>query len=378
VKVLLLIIRNMRRRMGRTALTVAGVASALALLVLVESLGTGLSRAMDATDAARTLVVFRDNRYCPQTSFLPESYTRRIENVDGVERVLPVKIFLNNCRASLDLVTFQGAPAGDLLAQRDLATVEGDLSTFEREKDAALVGQAFAAKKGLSVGDRFRFGEIDVKVAAIVASSDSTQESLILTHLEYLQRAGPVNRLGTVTQFEVLVEEAADPAVVGAEIDEGFATAESPTDTRPRIAYLESATRDLREILRFGRLLGLACIIVVLSLVANTVIIAAQERVRETAVLRAIGFRESHIASLVLGEALALSLTGAALGVGGAMLLLTTVHPSIGSEGVSVEFLVTPGLIGNGFLLALGTGIAAGLLPAIRSARAGIVESLVS
>ncbi len=187
-----------------------------------------------------------------------------------------------------------------------------------------------------------------------------------------------MNRLGTVTQFEVLGDEDADPAVVGAAIDEGFATAESPTDTRPRIAYLESATRDLREILRFGRLLGLACIVVVLSLVANTVIIAAQERVRETAVLRAIGFREGHIASLVLGEALALSLTGAALGVGGALVLLTTVHPTIGSEGISVEFLVTPELIGNGFLLALGTGIAAGLLPAIRSARAGIVDSLVS
>ncbi len=378
MKVLLLVVRNMRRRLGRTVLTVLGVASALALLVLVESLGTGLSRAMDATDAARTLVVFRDNRYCPQTSFLPESYTRRIEDVEGVEQVLPVKVFLNNCRASLDLVTFQGAPAADLLAQRDLEAISGDLATFEREKDSALVGQTFAIRKGLSVGDRFRFGEIDVKVAAIVASPDSTQESLVLTHLEYLQRAGPVNRLGTVTQFEVLVHERADPAVVGAEIDEGFATAESPTDTRPRVAYLESATRDLREILRFGRLLGLACIVVVLSLVANTVIIAAQERVRETAVLRAIGFRESHIASLVLGEALALSLTGAAVGVGGALLLLTTFHPTIGSEGVSIEFMVTPGLIGNGFLLALVTGIAAGVLPAIRSARAGIVQSLVS
>ena len=78
MKLLLLILRNMRRRPGRTTLTVSGVASALALLVLVESLGTGLSRAMDATDAARTLVVFRENRYCPQTSFLPESYTASI------------------------------------------------------------------------------------------------------------------------------------------------------------------------------------------------------------------------------------------------------------------------------------------------------------
>ena len=37
-----------------------------------------------------------------------------------------------------------------------------------------------------------------------------------------------------------------------------------------------------------------------------------------------------------------------------------------------------PELIMNGFLLALATGVAAGFLPAIRSARAGIVDSLVS
>ncbi|MFT7075519.1 MAG: putative ABC transport system permease protein, partial [Planctomycetota bacterium] len=126
MRILRLILVNLKRRKARTVLTVLGVACALALLVLVESLGTGMARAMDSTDAARTLVVFRKNRYCPQTSFLPESYTRRIEGVDGVDAVLPVKVYLNNCRASLDLVTFQGAPVAEMLAQRSIEIVDGD------------------------------------------------------------------------------------------------------------------------------------------------------------------------------------------------------------------------------------------------------------
>ncbi|WP_419190280.1 ABC transporter permease [Saltatorellus ferox] len=367
---------NLKRRKGRTALTILGVACALALLVLVESLGTGMAEAMDSTDAARTLVVFRKNRYCPQTSFLPESYTRHIEGVEGVDTVLPVKVYLNNCRASLDLVTFQGAPVEEMLAQRSIEVIDGDAAAFEAQKDAALVGQQFAARKGVRVGQRFRFGDIDVSVVGIFRSDESTQESLILTHLEYLQRAGPISRLGTVTQFEVLTSEGAEPGRVASEIDEIFATAEEPTDTRPRVAYLESATRDLREILRFGRYLALACVVVVLSLVANTVLMSVQERVREMGVLRAIGFREVHVGALVMGEALALAFFGALIGVGSAVALLHTTKLTIGSEGVSIGFVVTPSLVLLGFGVALGAGAIAGLLPAVRSARAGIVDSL--
>ena len=378
MKLTKLVLKNLLRRKGRTLFTVLGVASALALLILVESLATGLDRAMSSTDAARTLVVYRKNRYCPQTSFLPESYTRRIEDLDGVESVLPVKVFLNNCRASLDLVTFHGAPVEKALGQRGIRLLTGDAATFAREGDAALVGKDFAARRGLEVGDRFRFGNIDVKVSGIFESEDSTNESIILTHLEFLQRAGPVDRLGTVTQFEILAKEGADVRGLARAIDETFATAQEPTDTRPRIAYLEGATRDLREILRFGKLLALACVVVVLALVGNTVLMSVQDRVRELGVLRALGFEERHIGGLVLGEALVLALTGAALGVGGALTLLHTSHLAIGSEGVSVTFAVTPDLALRGLVIAIATGVLAGIVPALTSARRGIVDSLAA
>jgi putative ABC transport system permease protein len=378
VKLTKLILKNLSRRKGRTLFTVLGVASALALLVLVESLATGLDRAMSSTDAARTLVVYRKNRYCPQTSFLPESYTRRMEDLEGVESVLPVKVFLNNCRASLDLVTFHGAPVEKALGQRGIRLLAGDAAAFAREGDAALVGKDFAARRGLAVGDRFRFGNIDVKVSGVFESEDDTNESIILTHLEFLQRAGPVDRLGTVTQFEVLADDGADVRALASAIDELFATAQEPTDTRPRIAYLEGATRDLREILRFGKLLALACVVVVLALVGNTVLMSVQDRVRELGVLRALGFEERHIGFLVLGEALVLALAGAAIGVGGALALLYTSHLSIGSEGVSVAFAVTPDLALRGLLIAIATGTLAGIVPALTSARRGIVDSLAA
>jgi putative ABC transport system permease protein len=376
MKLARLVRKNLRRRPMRTVFTLLGVASAMLLFVLVESLSAGLDHAMSGTQAARTLVVYRQNRYCPQTSFLPEIYTARILKVPGVQSVLPVKVFLNNCRASLDLVAFQGAPVDEMLTARKLEVIEGDVEKFRRENDAALVGRAFAARKHLSAGEQFRFGNINVKVAGIFASPEPVEENVVMTHLEYLQRAGPVDRLGTVTQFEVKIDDASHAREIGAKIDELFATAQEPTDTRAKIQYLESATRDLREILGFARWLGLGCVAVVLALVANTVLMSAQERVREFGVFRTLGFREQHIAALVLGEAWILSLGGCAVGLLAALAIVDFSHVSIGSEGISVGFQIVPSLVLRVLVVSLIAGTLAGVFPAVRTARRPVVVAL--
>lgn len=378
MKLLRLVLKNLTRRKGRTLLSVGGVASALLLLVLVESLSMGLDRALSGSDASRTLVVYRKNRYCPQTSILPEVYGPRIEDLDGVESVLPVQVFLNNCRASIDLVTFQGAPAEQLLESRHITIVEGSRERFLNEDDAALVGIDFARRKGLRVGQRFPFGGIDVKVVGIFTSTEKPEESLVLTHLDFLRYSMPMRRDGSVTQYEVKIADADRAREIAARIDALFATAEEPTDTRPQVAFLERATKDLATILRFGRWLGIACVVVVLSLVANTIFMSVQERVREFGVFRTLGFGELQIAGMVVVEAVVLALLGALVGVGLAYALLLSTHLSIGSEGVSVTFATTPALAMRGFGVALAVGLIAGLVPAVRSARQPIVRSLNS
>ena len=378
MRLALLTARNLRRRPLRTLLTVLGVASAMMLFVLVESLSAGLDAALSGSSAARTLIVYRQNRYCPQTSFLPERYARVIADVPGVESVLPVKVFLSNCRASLDIVVFQGAPAAELLRTRDLELIEGDAARFERENDAALVGREFATRRGLETGDQFRFGGINVNVAGVFRSAEPIEEGAVLTHLEFLQRAGPVDKLGTVTQFEVKIDEPARAAEIAREIDARLRTAEEPTDTRPKLAFLESATRDLREILRFGRWLALACVAVVLALVANTVLMSVQERVKEFGVFRTLGYRPSRIVALVMGEALLIGVAGAVLGQAAAFAVIRTAHLSIGSEGVPVAFLLSGAVVARGALAAIAAALLAAVLPAWNAGRREIVVALRS
>lgn len=370
--------RNLLRRPGRTALTVLGIAFGTLLLILVEGMSAGLDRALSGSEAARTLIVYRQNRYCPQTSHLPERYTRAIEGVDGVTSVLPVKVFLSNCRASLDIVAFQGAPVERLLAARDLELTDGNVEVFRQERDAALVGREFALRRDLSVGDSFQLGEISIKVAGIFRSGEPVDESVVLTHLEFLQRAGPIDRLGTVTQFEVKIDDPARAEAIAREIDAHFATAEEPTDTRAKVAFLETATRDLSEVLRFARLLAFGCVAVVLILVGNTVVMAMIERRNEMGVLRTIGFHGRHIAIAVLLEGAVYALSGFTLGLIGAYALIATTHLSIGAEGVSVSFLVTNTVVIRALALSLGAALLATLVPAINAGRMPVVRALRS
>ncbi len=378
MKWLLLVRRNLLWRPGRTALTVLGVASATLLLVRVEGLSAGLDRALSGSQSARTLIVYRQHRYCPQTSFLPERYTAQIEKVAGVESVLPVKVYLSNCRASLDIVAFQGAPVEKLFEARDLRVIAGDVEDFKRERDAALLGREFATRRGLEPGDKFRLGNILVKVAGIFASSEPIEEGVVLTHLEYLQRAGPIDRLGTVTQYEVKLADGSRAEAIAREIDEQFATAEEPTDTRPKLAFLETATRDLRAILSFARWLALGCVAVVLALVGNTVTMAVAERTQEMGVLRTLGFHGRHLALFVLCEGLGYVLAGYALGLTLAFAVIQLTHLSIGAEGVPVSFVVTAPVALRALGLALFSALAAALFPAISAARLEVVRALRS
>jgi putative ABC transport system permease protein len=101
---------QLTRHRVRSLLTILGVASCMFLFTAVETLQRSLAKATEASAADTTLVVYRQNRFCPSASRLPEHYADEIRRIDGVREVVPVQIVVNNCGASLDVVTFRGVP----------------------------------------------------------------------------------------------------------------------------------------------------------------------------------------------------------------------------------------------------------------------------
>src|SRR5205085_3364246 len=106
----LFVIKSVWGHRMRSALTVVGAGVALLVFSLVGAVHAGLARLTQDRSADRVLITFQANRFCPSTSRLPDDYARRIARVPGVRSVVPIKLFMNNCRASLDVVVFQGLP----------------------------------------------------------------------------------------------------------------------------------------------------------------------------------------------------------------------------------------------------------------------------
>lgn len=360
----------------RTALTVTGSAVAFAVFCFVGAVQEGLAGLTSTEAAERTLIVFQANRFCPSTSRLPEDYARDIAKLPGVRDVVPIKVYMNNCRASLDLVVFNGLPADKLRTAREMKLVEGDWAAFDGHREAAVVGQALARRRGLSAGKKFTIGGVTVTVVGVYAAASAAEESYAYCHLEFLQRAPGLNAVGTVTQFEVRLAEDIDPAATCRAIDALYRGGPVQTDTRPKGAFEANAVGDLAELIGFARYLGFACVGLVLTLVATTTVMAVQDRVREHAVLQTLGFSPGRVFGLVMVECLLVSFAGGLLGVTVAEGALAWGRLAVGTEGVTIAFAPSATVAGVGIAAALAVGVLAGLAPAWRAARAEIVVAL--
>jgi len=373
--------KQLVRHRLRTLLTVLGVASGMFLFTAVETLQRSLDRATRSTASDTTLVVYRENRFCPATSRLPQHYVDDIRKIDGVREVIPIQVVVNNCGASLDVITFRGVPEGKLQAfAPEIEVVAGSADDWQRRDDGALLGEAFAQRRGLAPGDRFEAVGIVVEVSGIIRSPFPQDNNVAYVKLPFLQQAS--NReasetgLGVVTQFNVRVEEGRDLEAVAAAIDEAFRSGQDPTQTRPEKAFFAETAAELIQLIAFTRWLGLGAVVAVGGLVANAVLLVVRGRVKENAVLRTLGWPGRAIAGLVVGEGMILGLAGGALGVLLASGFLGWQSFTLGNEGqtLSVRPDATVVLVGLGAAVLLGA--AASLWPAWRAIRQPIVESL--
>lgn len=370
------VLKILWRHRSRTILTVSGSAVALFVFCFVGSVQEGMHDLQRRQAAKRSLIVFQSNKFCPATSHLPQDYRDKILRLSGVREVVPIQVFTNNCRASLDVVVFYGVPPEQVRTARDFELSSGTWSEFERHQDAVIMGKAVAARRGMSVGSRFRIGELTVNVAGVFTSDDPAEENYIYSHLEFLQRRKSENRVGTVTQLEVLLAPGTDVNAKCAEIDKLFRGGPVQTDTRPKGVFQSESLGDLAQLVELTQYLAIACMGLVLSLVATTTIMSVQDRAKEHAVLQTLGFTSGRVFLLVVTESFILSVLGGTLGVLVAMGVLSLSHLSVGAEAVTVAFTPSVRLSVIAVAVACAAGILAGLVPAWQAARTEIVPAL--
>jgi len=364
-----LIVKQITRHRTRSCLTMAGVATAMFLFVAVQAMQRGVAQSTEESAAETTLVVYRKDRYCPYTSQLPDSYARKIQDLPGVKAVIPMKIVVNVCRASLDVVTLRGVTVDQFIQQqKDLQVIKGSIENWRKTYNGALVGETLALRRGFKVGDTFKTGHVQNEVSGIFRSDEAQHQNVAYVHLKALQQATD-KKFGIVTQFHVKVDDPTRMDAVARAIDDSFAIAQEPTATRSEKAFVAHAAGDLIELMKFTRFLGWGCLFAVLGLVGNAVVLSVQDRVKEHAILQTLGFTGSLIGRLIIVEGVLLGLAGGCIGTLGAMTVLYWKQLSLSVDGLSVPILADGMLLVTGLGISLALGILAGLAPAWQAAR---------
>lgn len=376
MKLVILALKNLTRNRLRSLLTILGVAAGMFLYASVQTMQHSLSRATETSAADTTLVVYRENRFCPSTSRLPEHYLSTIERIPGVRQVIPIQIAVNNCGASLDVITFRGVPPETLKNYNpNIKVIAGSYDDFVKRSDGALVGQHFANRRGLSPGDKFEAVGVNVTVAGIISSDSPQDENVAYVHLPFLQQASRVG-LGVVTQFNVKVESADQLQPIARQIDETFKADQQPTNTRPEKAFFAETAKQMIELIGFTRWLGLGAVFAVLGLVANAVLLIVRGRVKETAIFQTLGFSRLAIGFMVITEGILLGLIGGLIGVIGAMSFFHFKSFTLGNEGLTLALSPSAGVTLSGLGMAIALGLLASLYPAWKATSRPLVQSL--
>lgn len=370
-------LKNLNRNRRRTFLTLSGVAASLFLLGTMGAAYRFMNSPASANGTELLLVV---SPRASMTQRMPLWYRQRIAGLPGVQAVSPFGYFPGHY-GSDDTVIPALALDPHLVFELfpNWKVPAPEIRAFERQKSAAVVGREVAEKYGWKIGDRIHLKNtrrqgltLELTVRAIYTSVDD--ETAVALHWDYLNEV--LGRPDRAAQFWVRARSAAAIPALGRSIDSQF-----------REAPIETRTGTLKQVmLNFLAMLGnvklllavvsAGVLFTILLVVANTMGLAIRERTAEIATLRALGFRSAHIVAVLAGEAAVMSLAGAALGLGGVEALVRL------ASGLAVGGLMPAHLQLGGatagilVLVALAVALAGTLLPAWRTARMNIAETL--
>ncbi len=357
--------KNLLRRRARTALTSAGVAIGVGLIVALLSIAAGVRRtAGDLIHVGRAdFGLFQEGAADLTRSLLPESLAPRIRRQSGVAAVS--RIFLRVSKVSSDesFLVFGYVP-GEFAEQR-LVIVAGRRPVGEE----ALVGDKAASKLHVGPGDTFRVESRSFRISGIYHSGNSFVDRGAVLPLRVVQALA--GRPGEVTTFGVVVHLGQRPKDVAKRLERRFPGIVAVTEPG-QVVKVDTASR---LIIDTGWIFSLVALIVGGIGVTNTMAMSVFERIREIGIMRAVGWPGWRIALLIVSEAVGIGLLalGAGLLGGWAAAEAFTARGEL-SQLVEADF--TAGVFAWGLAFALGVAVLGALYPAWRAVRLTPIEAL--
>ena len=381
------------------AFTIAGIAVGVAGIVALGAMAERIVRFIDGGDRFVLGQISVAGRGMGMGAgftaggMLPAASIRAIAEVPGVQGVqAQVMLPLNPSTSQFMTLTQELVLGVDLSVPTPnrhypaLPVSEGrNLKAGDRR--VVVVGASFAASHGLRIGDRLPLEGEPFEVVGVLQRTMTAPDRFVVMPIEDARQQwiAKDRLLRTVIASGVAAINAAD-LNTGAAV--GWRDGEDPDAVAHRIAERVAGVNvqipsELSRLLRsstafFSALLvgigALAFVIGGLSL-ANTVAAAVFERIRDFGVKRALGATDLQLGGEVLGEALAVTLTGGLVGVALAIGLGTAVDGWAARTGQQL-FLFSARLLTGALVFSVLLGAAAAVYATLRVVRLSPAEAI--
>jgi putative ABC transport system permease protein len=377
MKFLPLLFANLRRKKVRTALTIGSFAVALFLFGLLGAIRYGFRQGIDIAGADRLVVMGRTSMIQP----LPLPYKQRLRRTPGVKDVAHVTWFGGTYQNQRTFFAqFAIVPDDWIQIYSEFAVDPDEWNAFKADRQGCFVGRKLADRFGWKIGDRIPLqapsfmggGSWEFNVRGIYhGTRRSDDEMQLWMRHDYLIEKAPSFWRGIVGWYVVRITNPDSAPAVAKLIDEEFANSASETRTQTESAFAASMVKQMGNIEFLILAIGSVVFFTLLLVTGNTMAISVRERTNELAVLKAIGYSDTFVLTIVLAESLLIAAVGGVVGLWLATLL---VNLDI-TQGILLLYL-PPIAVVMGVTIALSTGFLAGVLPALSAMRLNVVSAL--
>jgi putative ABC transport system permease protein len=377
MKFLPLLLANLFRKKIRTTLTIGSFFVALLLFALLAALRAGFNQGIDVAGADRLVVIGRTGLIQP----LPLPYLERIRRVPGVKEVAHATWFGGIYQDPKNFFAqFAVDPDQWLAMYPEFRVDEAEWAAFKADRQGVIIGRKLAARFGWKVGDHVPLkapgylggGSWDFNVRGLYhGTRPQDDETQFWMHHRYMYEKGPEFWKGIVGWYVVRVADPNEAPRVLKAIDEEFANSPSETRTQTESAFAASFVKQMGNIEFLIMVIGSIVFFTLLLVTGNTMAISVRERTNELAVLKAIGYSDRFVLGLVLAESILIAVVGGGLG----LLAGRAITARDLTNGIILMYLPVTAAVA-GVFVALGTGLLAGLLPALSAMRLSVVSAL--
>ncbi len=367
--------KNALRNKRRTGLTVLSIGFSLFLLMaLLTFMNTLLNPVIEDDSALRLLVT----RATSIADILPISHINKIRRVRGVEHVAPLQWF-NGIYKDPDyqFANFATDPSEIFKIYTEQHLSAEAKAAFVANRRGAVAGAKLAERFGWKVGDKITLMgtvfPVDLELEIVGIFTADLNENMMYFNWDYFDEA--LGTPGVTGAYTVKVTDAASVPLVVEAVDGMFRNSPAETKTTTEKAFVLGFVSMLGNIKMIIASVAGVVVFTMLLVAVSTMAMTVRERMREVAILKAVGYSKRLVLSLVMAEALFISMVGVSIGIGlGESLRLVDLDRI--TQGFIQKF--DPGLSTYAAVAGAGVviGLISGFIPARQAANMSITTAM--